>query len=151
MSTQEFKKLSIIIPVFNEERTLQKLISAVEMVELPLEKEIILVDDCSTDGSREVIHNFSLPTFNVGNPRVKYKAIFLEKNQGKGVAVRRGFKETTGDIVLVQDADLEYDPNDYPELIRPIMEGRADVVYGSRFIPRIRAYGSPNKIVYRHG
>src|SRR3989344_6946540 len=106
----EYKKLSIIIPVFNEERTLARLISVVESVELPLEKEIILVDDCSTDGSREVIHSFYGPTFNVGHPRVEYKTVFLDENQGKGAAVRRGFQEATGDIVLVQDADLEYNP-----------------------------------------
>ena len=143
----EYKKLSIIIPVFNEEKTLRRLISAVESVEFPLEKEIILVDDCSTDGSREVIHSF----YDRHSMSVIRKAVFLEKNQGKGVAVRRGFQEATGDIVLIQDADLEYDPNDYPELIRPITEGRADVVYGSRFLSRSPASGSSNKIVYRHG
>ena len=147
----QFRKLSIIIPVFNEERTLRQLVSAVEDVPLEMEKEIILVDDCSTDGSREIIHNFNITTFNVVNPRVRYKAVFLDKNQGKGAAVRRGFQEATGDIVLIQDADLEYNPNDYPELIRPIMEGRADVVYGSRFISRSKDSGSSNKIVYKHG
>ena len=147
----QYKKLSIIIPVFNEEKTLARLISAVENVELPLEKEIILVDDCSTDGSREVIHSFHITTFSVVSPQVGYKMVFLEKNQGKGAAVRRGFQEATGDIVLIQDADMEYNPQDYPALIRPIMDGVADVVYGSRFLPRSRASGSPIKIAYKRG
>lgn len=142
-----YRKLSIIIPVFNEEKTLSRLISAVESVELPLEKEIILVDDCSTDGSRDVIRRFYKPTLNVGYPRVKYKAVFLDKNQGKGTAVKRGLEEATGDIVLIQDADLEYDPREYPNLIKPILEETADVVYGSRFLdPQ-----SQNRIIYKHG
>ena len=149
MSTQEFKKLSIIIPVFNEERTLQKLISAVEMVDLPFEKEIILVDDCSTDGSREVIHNFNITTFSVVSPQVGYKAVFFEKNIGKGAALRRGFKEATGDIVIIQDADLEYNPQDYPKLIQSIISKQADVVYGSRFLKS--DISSSNKIIYQHG
>ncbi len=143
----EYKKLSIIIPVFNEEKTLTRLISAVKSVELPLEKEIILVDDCSTDGSREVIHSFNITTFSVVNPQVGYKVVFLDKNSGKGAAVKRGFQEATGNIVLIQDADLEYDPQDYPALIRSIMDGVADVVYGSRFLE----LGRNNTIVYKHG
>lgn len=136
MQTQ-FKKLSIIIPVFNEERTLSTLIAAVEKVELPLEKELVFIDDLSTDGSREILAEY----------KDKYKVIFLDKNQGKGAAVKRGFQEATGDVVLIQDADLEYDPNEYPDLIRPITEGEVDVVYGSRFLkPELQ-----NRIVYKHG
>ena len=138
MQTQ-FKKLSIIIPVFNEERTLPTLVAAVEKVELPLEKELIFVDDLSTDGSREILSEY----------RDRYKVIFLDENQGKGAAVKRGFQEATGDIVLIQDADLEYNPNEYPDLIKPIINGEADVVYGSRFLePSI---SKQNKIVYRRG
>src|SRR3989344_7873309 len=97
----QFKKLSIIIPVFNEETTLALLISTVEGVPLELEKEIVLVDDCSTDGSREILNRLiHITTFNVVNPQVGYKVVFLEKNQGKGAAVKRGFGEATGDIVL---------------------------------------------------
>jgi len=107
-------KLSIIIPVYNEAATILKL----------LEKEIILVDDCSTDGTREILNKLV----------DKYKIIFQEKNQGKGAALRRGFQETTGDFIIIQDADLEYDPNEYPLLLAPLLDGRADVVYGSRFV-----------------
>ena len=134
---KEFSKLSIIIPVFNEEKTLATLISAVEGVELPLEKEIIFVDDSSTDKSREILSEY------LG----KHKVLFLDKNQGKGAAVKRGFEVATGDIVLIQDADLEYDPRDYPGLVGPILEGRADVVYGSRFLKQEQK----NNIVYLHG
>jgi len=139
-------KLTIIIPVFNEERTLSQLISAVESVELPLEKEIIVVDDCSTDGSREILYHIS-KSVEGGPPQAsQIRVVFLDKNQGKGAAVKRGFLEATGDIVLIQDADLEYNPQEYPRLVAPIIEGRADVVYGSRFLEP-----KNNKIIYRHG
>src|SRR3989344_3801508 len=117
-------KLSIIIPVYNEERTLRKLISAVESVDLPLKKEIILVDDGSMDGTREILKTMA----------GRHVVIFQDKNSGKGSATKRGFEEATGDIVLIQDADLEYNPQDYPALIKPIMDGVAEVVYGSRFL-----------------
>lgn len=130
-------KLSIIIPVYNEERTLRKLISTVEAVDLPLEKEIILVDDFSGDRSREILTEY----------QNKYRVILLDKNQGKGAAVRQGFEAASGDIVLVQDADLEYNPQDYPALIKPIVDGAVDVVYGSRFLePEYN-----NTIVYKSG
>ena len=129
-------RLSIVIPVYNEEKTLPSLIAAVERVALPLEKELIFVDDLSSDKSREILSGYS----------DKYKVLFLDKNQGKGAAVKRGFQEITGDIVLIQDADLEYNPQDYPILIEPIVSGLVDVVYGSRFL------GSKNNsIVYRRG
>lgn len=134
-------KLSIIIPVFNEERTLSQLISAVQDVPLQMEKEIILVDDCSTDGSRKILAGY----------QDKHKILFMERNQGKGAAVKRGFQEVTGDIVLIQDADLEYDPQDYPALIKPIIDGAADIVYGSRFLSRGPDFGAQNQIVYRRG
>jgi len=138
MDTPNYKlKLSIVIPVYNEERTLRKLISAVEAVDLPLKKEIILVDDGSTDGTREILKTMA----------GRHAVIFQDKNSGKGSATKRGFEEATGDIVLIQDADLEYNPQDYPALIKPIMDGVADVVYGSRFLES----GNKNSIVYKHG
>jgi glycosyltransferase involved in cell wall biosynthesis len=135
----EFKKLSIVVPVFNEERTLRKLIDAIEAVDLPLKKEIILVDDGSRDKSREILEEY----------KDRHKVIFLDKNSGKGSAVRRGFEEATGDIVLIQDADLEYDPQEYPDLIKPIIDSGADIVYGSRFIKSEKTRN--NSIVYKHG
>ena len=141
----QFRKLSIIIPVFNEERTLSHLVSAVESEELPLEKEIILVEDWSTDGSREILYHISKCV--EGGPPQEIKILFLEKNQGKGAAVKRGFGEAAGDIVLIQDADMEYNPKEYPILIAPIINGKADVVYGSRFLET----KSNNQIVYKHG
>src|SRR3989344_4096116 len=140
MDTPNYKlKLSIIIPVYNEERTLWKLISAVEAVDLPLKKEIILIDDGSTDGTREILKTMA----------ERYKVIFQDKNKGKGVAIKRGFQEATGDVVLVQDADLEYNPQEYLNLIKPITESTADVVYGSRFLKSEETYH--NNIVYKHG
>ncbi|MEK7649542.1 MAG: glycosyltransferase family 2 protein [Patescibacteria group bacterium] len=116
-------KLSIVIPVYNEKKTVREVVSRVFAVPLDgIEKEIILVDDGSTDGTRDVLKEMS-----------DIKIILLEKNAGKGAALKRGFLETTGDIVLIQDADFEYDPTDYPALLRPIQEGKADVVFGSRF------------------
>ncbi|CAK8711609.1 Glycosyltransferase involved in cell wall bisynthesis [Candidatus Electrothrix laxa] len=119
------RKLSIIIPIYNEEKTLNRVINAVQAIDLPLAKEIIIVDDASTDETQELIEQ--LPDEGV----VK---IFHKKNQGKGAALRSGFAKATGDIVLIQDADLEYDPAEYPKLLKPILDGEADVVYGSRFI-----------------
>lgn len=118
-------KLSIIIPCFNEKETIEKLIDAV--IKSPVSsKEIIVVDDCSTDGTREILKN-----------KIENKidrVIYHDKNKGKGAAIRTGISSATGDIVIIQDADLEYDPKEYPNLIKPIIEGSADVVYGSRFI-----------------
>ena len=118
-------KLSIVIPVFNEKNTIREVLNRIEAVELPLEKEIILVDDGSTDGTREILQNLD-----VG----KYKIFYQEENRGKGAAVRLGFKETSGDIIIIQDADLEYDPAEYAKLIKLILDGKADIVYGSRLI-----------------
>jgi len=118
------KKISVVIPIYNESTTLLDIISRVEAVELPLSKEIILVDDASNDGSRKIIEAIDDP---------KIKKIFHKKNQGKGAALRSGFNEVTGDIVIIQDADLEYDPREYGKLVQPILDDKADVVYGSRF------------------
>ena len=119
-------KLSIIIPCFNEENTIRIIVEKVLKFNL-FDKEIIIVDDCSTDKSREIIQELSKE-----NSIIKY--FFLEKNFGKGAAINKGFKEADGDIILIQDADLEYDPRDYPILIKPFIETDADVVYGSRFL-----------------
>lgn len=128
--------LSIVIPVYNEAATIAKIVDMVREVEIGLDKEIILVDDCSSDGSREVLHQLEA-TF----PDVK--VLLQEVNQGKGAALRRGFAAATGDLVLIQDADLEYDPKEYPRLLAPILEGHADVVYGSRFLG-----GGAHRVVY---
>ncbi len=125
---KSYRKLSIIIPVYNEQETLRQIIAIVASVDLPLEKEIVLVDDCSSDGSRELIEN------GIKEDGFHLLKIYHDVNQGKGAALRSGFKAATGDIVLIQDADLEYDPNEYPRLLAPILDGRADVVYGSRFV-----------------
>ena len=115
-------KLSVVIPVYNEKTLLLEIIRRVQAV--PIEKEIILVDDFSTDGTRDVLRDLE---------RREFKVLYHEKNQGKGAALRTGFQRATGQFVIVQDADLEYDPNDYSKLLQPILDGRADVVYGSRF------------------
>ncbi len=115
-------KLSIIMPVYNEKATLKEIISRVE--ELPLEKELIIVDDGSTDGSAEILRDLSPG---------RAKVVLQEANRGKGAAIRAGIPMVTGDVVVIQDADLEYDPGDLLKLLRPIVEGKADVVYGSRF------------------
>ena len=116
-------KLSIVIPVYNEKKTLSELVSRVEAVNL--EKEIIIIDDASTDGTRDLLKKYE------GQER--FKVIYQSKNAGKGSALRAGFEKAEGEIIIVQDGDLEYDPKEYPQLIKPILDGRADVVYGSRF------------------
>jgi glycosyltransferase involved in cell wall biosynthesis len=119
-----------VIPVFNEDATIREIIARVQMAPLPaeLEKEIVVVDDFSVDGTREILEDY-------GRDRNSFcKIFFHDRNYGKGAALRTAFAQTTGDIVLIQDADLEYNPRDYPKLLAPILEGKADVVYGSRFI-----------------
>lgn len=116
-------RTSIVIPVFNEADTIKALLARVAAV--PVDKEIIVVDDFSTDGTRDVLATLD------GSPGVRI--LFHEKNRGKGAALRTGFASATGDVVLIQDADLEYDPDEYPRLLQPFLDGKADVVYGSRF------------------
>ena len=122
-------RLSIVIPVYNEKATLEKLISRVVGVEIGMEREIILVDDGSTDGTRDLY-----PAIRRRWPDQSFIVKLQSRNRGKGAAVRTGFASATGDIVLIQDADLEYDPRDYPRLLKPILDGNADVVFGSRFV-----------------
>lgn len=125
-------KLSVIIPCYNEKDTVAEVIQRVRAVELAY--EILVVDDGSTDGTRDVLADI--------DPQDDLKIILHERNRGKGAAVRTGFKTATGDVFLIQDADLEYDPREYPVLLRPIEEGISDVVYGSRFL------GGPRKAMF---
>ncbi len=129
-------KLSVVIPVFNEVKTIRDVLAAVMAVNLPgLSREILVVDDCSTDGTGAVLAEMAA----AGEIRL----LSHEKNQGKGAALRTGFSAVSGDVILVQDADLEYDPAEYPRLLEPILSGRADVVYGSRF-----AGGETHRVLY---
>jgi glycosyltransferase involved in cell wall biosynthesis len=125
-------KLSIIIPVFNECETICELIHRVDAVEL--DKEIIIVDDASTDGTRSLLKKYE--------EKEQFKIIYQSKNYGKGKALRVGFNKAEGEIIIIQDADLEYNPKDYPILLEPILDGRADVVYGSRFL------GGPHRVLF---
>jgi glycosyltransferase involved in cell wall biosynthesis len=125
--------LSVIIPIYNEKNTVENIVRQVQAVEIGMEKEIILVDDGSTDGTRDILEKI----------KEKNVKIFLhEQNQGKGAALRTGFSKATGDFVIVQDADLEYDPREYPRLLQPLLDGRADAVYGSRFL------GGPHRVLF---
>ena len=117
-------RLSVVVPVYNEEATICEILARVRA--LPLPKEIIVVDDCSTDGTRDRLAALA--------PARDLRVVCKPRNEGKGAALRTGFAEATGDIVVVQDADLEYDPRDIPKLLKPILSGEADVVYGSRFL-----------------
>jgi len=120
-------KLSIVVPVYNEAGTISQVIKKIQEVNLgELEKEVIIIDDCSSDGTREELSKYK----SVSN----VKALYHDHNSGKGAALRTGFDAVTGDFVIVQDADLEYDPQDYLRMLKPLLDGKADVVYGSRFI-----------------
>ncbi len=125
-------KLSVLIPVYNEERTLEEVVRRVIAVAAP--KEIILIDDGSRDQSRQILERLLQENERVADPLNQLKVIFQPVNKGKGAALKAGLRHVTGDIVIVQDADLEYDPKDYPALLEPIQSGLADVVYGSRFV-----------------
>ncbi len=121
-------KLSIVIPIYNEAEHLEEILGQIEAVDVGMEKELILVDDCSTDGTREILGKLQNSDNNSA------KIFYHEINRGKGATLRTGFQHVTGDITLIQDADLEYDPQDYPKLLQPILEAEASVVYGSRFM-----------------
>ena len=126
-------KLSVIMPAYNERATIREIVSRVLSVDLgPVSKELIIVDDGSNDGTRDILKELE------SNPDVR--VFFQPHNQGKGAAVWRGIRESSGDMVVIQDADLEYDPREYAQLIRPIVEGEADVVYGSRFLGSPRGH-----------
>ncbi|MGC2767515.1 MAG: glycosyltransferase family 2 protein [Candidatus Acidiferrum sp.] len=143
-------KLSVVIPVYNEKETIFEILRRV--LDTDIRKEILVVDDFSNDGTREILQNVAnrqangeakaAPDGGDPIPLQDIRFFFQEQNQGKGAALRRGFAVATGDIVLVQDADLEYDPRDYSKLLEPILDGRADVVFGSRFL------GGPQRVHY---
>ena len=126
------KTLSILIPVYNEKATLLELLRRVEAVTLPLAKQIIIVDDGSTDGTRELLAGLG----------ARATVVLHERNRGKGAALRTALSRATGDLIVIQDADLEYDPADFPGLLAPLLDGRADVVYGSRFL------GGPHRVLF---
>ena len=132
------KKLSIVIPAYNERPTVETLLERVATAELPdaMEREIIVVDDGSADGTRELLRELEA----AGDP--PFRLVEHPENRGKGAALRTGFEQATGDFVLVQDADLEYNPRDYPVLLRPLLDDEADVVYGSRFL------GGPHRVLF---
>jgi len=126
-------KLSIVIPVFDERNTIAEVVHRVRQVDAGMEKELLIVDDGSSDGTQDVLKTMDHP---------EVRIFFHKKNMGKGAALQTGFSNAGGDIVLIQDADLEYDPTDYPTLLAPILDGRADAVYGSRFL------GGPHRVLF---
>src|SRR5579859_1704282 len=127
-------KLSVVMPVYNEQATLRPVVERVLSVGLDL--ELLCVDDGSDDGSREILADLEKRSAQI-------RVLLQPRNMGKGAALRRGIQEATGDFILIQDADLEYDPSDYPALLHPLLEGKADVVYGSRFLG-----AAPHRVLY---
>jgi glycosyltransferase involved in cell wall biosynthesis len=140
----EMKQLSVVVPVFNEEKTLAEILDRVVVAPLPDSiglLELVVVDDCSSDGTWAALDQWQ-PRQREDGRKIEVKRLQHPQNRGKGAALRTGFAATTGDILLVQDADLEYDPADYPTLLNPIVSGLADVVYGSRFL------GGPHRVLF---
>lgn len=134
------QKLSILIPVYNEEKTIERLLNKVSDVKIEgIKKEIIIVDDCSKDNTKEIITRIN---------KSNLKTFFHKKNQGKGAAVRTALRHATGDIIIIQDADLEYDPKEYPKLLKPILNGTTKVVFGSRFLSKEGSLKQKNPFVY---
>ncbi len=128
-------KLSIVVPVYNEKDTIESILSRIMSASVyNMAKEIIVVDDFSTDGTRDILKKYN---------DTEVKIFYHDKNKGKGAALKTGFNKVTGDFVIVQDADLEYDPKDYEKLLKPLIDGKADVVYGSRFMG-----GEPHRVIY---
>jgi glycosyltransferase involved in cell wall biosynthesis len=132
-------KLSIVMPAYNEMETIETIVKIVMTVPLPLKRELIIVDDGSTDGTRDYLATLQGCCADQGTVKV----VLHERNQGKGAALRTGFRHASGDVIIIQDADLEYEPAEYMKLLRPILDGKADVVYGSRFVG-----GESHRVLY---
>src|SRR5947209_9560492 len=139
-SQQPLRRLSIVLPVFNEKDTIAISIARVLQAETLLQHELVIVDDFSSDGTRELLPEMVQRMQSGFSGRIEL--VMHDHNRGKGAALRTGFKRATGDIILIQDADLEYDPRDYPQLLEPILEGNADVVFGNRF------HGGSHRVLY---